>query len=75
MKGAKEYAHLFKTGQYGKLYLVSSSHARGTTFHIQVLPAGEKAKSNGEHSLCLNANAVEVYGVVGGNPGWTEEYG
>jgi hypothetical protein len=23
----------------------------------------------------LNSNAIEVYGVISGNPGWTEEYG
>jgi uncharacterized protein CbrC (UPF0167 family) len=25
--------------------------------------------------MCLNKNAVEVYGVTSGNPGWTETYG
>lgn len=75
MKGANEYAKLFKTGQYGKLYIVSGSHARGLTFRIQVLPDGEEAIQNGSQNLCTNKNAVEVYGVVSGNPGWTEEYG
>lgn len=75
MKGARKYANLFKTGQYGKLYITSSSHARGATFRIQVLPEGEKAKPNGSPNMCLNSNAVEVYGVISGNPGWTEEYG
>ena len=75
MKGAREYANLFETGQYGRLYITSSSHGRGKTFRIQVLPAGEKAKSNGTQNLCTNENAVEVYGIVSGNPGWTETYG
>lgn len=75
MKGATEYAELFETGQYGKLYLTVGSHARGDTFHIQVLPKGEKASPNGTGNLCTNENAVVVYGVIGGNPGWTEFYG
>lgn len=75
MKGARKYAKLFKTGQYGQLYITSSSHARGSTFRIQVLPKGEKAEPNGSVNQCLNSNAIEVYGVISGNPGWTEEYG
>ena len=75
MKGATKYARLFKTGQYGKLYITSGAHARGETFKIQVLPEGEKAKPNGGGNTCLNSDAIEVYGVVCGNPGWTEEYG
>jgi len=75
MKGADEYASLFKTGQYGKLYLTRGSHARGPTFHIHVLPADEKAIVNGPSNPCINRDAVEVYGIIGGNPGWTETYG
>ncbi len=60
MKGAKEYAKLFKSGQYGKLHIVSSAHARGSTFHIYIGYKGEMA---------------EVYGIIGGNPGWSESYG
>lgn len=75
MKGAREFAKLFKTGQYGKLYITSGDHARGTTFHIQILPEGETAKPNGAQNLCLNSDAIEVYGIVAGQPGWTEEYG
>jgi len=75
MKGSREFAEFFKTGQYGKLYIVSGTHARGTTFRIQILPDGEKAKPNGSGNLCLNTNAVEVYGIVSGQPGWTESYG
>jgi len=75
MKGAREFARLFDTGQYGQLYIVSGSHARGRTFKIFVLPEGEEAKGNGPNNPPLNENAVEVYGVVSGNPGWTESYG
>lgn len=75
MKGARHYAQLFETGQYGRLYITSGSHARGLTFRIQVLPQGEQAKGNGRNNLCLNPDAVEVYGIISGNPGWTEEYG
>ena len=75
MKGAREYSQLFKTGQYGRLYITSSSHARGNTFRIQVLPKGEEALPNGGNNVCLNKDAVEVYGIIGGNPGWTEFYG
>ena len=60
MNGAREYAELFKTGEYGKLYIKSDYHARGRTFHIYV---GEENKR------------VEVYGITGGQPGWTETYG
>lgn len=75
MKGAREYAGLFETGQYDRFYIVSGSHARGRTFHIQILPEGELAKRNGKNNLCLNRDAVEVYGIVSGHPGWTETYG
>jgi hypothetical protein len=75
MKGAREFASLFETGQIGRLYIVSGSHARGTTFHIFVLPAGVEAVGNGRGNAPLNPDAVEVYGIIGGNPGWTESYG
>lgn len=75
MKGAKEYSKMFKTGQYNRLYITSSSHARGSTFNIQVLPEGEEAKGNGNHNKCLNEDAVLVYGPISGRLGWTEEYG
>ncbi len=75
MRGAKEYAMMFETGQYGRLYLVSGSHARGRTFHIFVLPAGVEAIPNGTSSPPLNKDAVEVYGITEGHPGWTEIYG
>ena len=75
MKGAREYSKLFKTGQYGRFYITSGSHARGNTFHIQILPEGEEAIPNGEPNLCLNKDAVKVFGVTGGNRGWSEQYG
>lgn len=75
MKGATEYAALFETGQYGRFYIVSDSHARGKTFHIQILPKDEIARPNGAGNLCLNGDAVEVYGIIGGRPGWDEYYG
>lgn len=74
MQGAREYATMFMTGQYGRLYLLSGCHARGKVFHIYVLPEGEAAQPNGPNAP-LNKNAVEVYGITGGQPGWTETYG
>ena len=74
MNGAREYAKLFTVGQYGKLYITAGSHARGKTFHIYILPEGVTAKPNGPNAP-LNVDAVEVYGIVSGQPGWTETYG
>ena len=77
MNGAKEYADFPIAGQHGRLFIVQSRHARGYTLRVFVLPRGEAAKLNHgstEHAP-LNADAVEVYGVVSGNPGWTECYG
>jgi len=71
MRGATEYARMFRTGQHGKLYLVSGSHARGETFHIWILPTEEEIKG----MPWTVKNAVEVYGITGGQPGWTETYG
>ena len=68
MKGAREYAELFISGQYGRLYLESREHARGKTFRVFVLPYSEPRFFD-------EKNAVEVYGIIGGQPGWTEEYG
>jgi len=45
------------------------------TFEIQLLPDGESAIPNGSNNLCLNDNAVLIYGVISGQPGWTESYG
>jgi len=75
MQGAREYAELIPTGQYGRLYCTSGVHARGKTFRIQVLPENEEAISNGPGNMCVNRDAVTVYGVIGGQSGWTEWYG
>lgn len=74
MKGARGYASLFKTGQYGRLYLESGEHARGKTFRIFVLPEGFQMPARAMNPGQL-VNAVEVYGITGGQPGWTETYG
>lgn len=76
MKGANEYCELFnKAEQIGRLYLLPSSHARGPTFHLYVLPEGEKVIENGGFNPPLNKESIEVYGVTGGQRGWTETYG
>lgn len=74
MNGAREYAELFPAGQHGQLLLLSGSHARGRTFHIYVLPEGVQAERLVGH-LRPPSGAVEVYGILGGQPGWTEYYG
>lgn len=71
MNGAREYANLFRTGQYGRLFIVSSEHARGKEFHIWILPEGVIVKD----LYFLHKDVVEVYGVLGGQLGWTEWYG
>lgn len=71
MKGAREYAELFSTGQHGRLFLVSGSHARGRTFHIWILPDETPI----EGMPWTVRDAVEVYGILGGQPGWGEWYG
>lgn len=79
MKGAREYASIFSTSRHGKLALVSGSHARGKTFHIYVLPADVSENyfsyPMGDVMPWRIEGAVEVYGVVSGQPGWTESYG
>lgn len=76
MKGADEYAQLFTEAiQIDRLYLLPGEHARGKTFRIFVLPEGEKVIENGGINAPLNKDAVEVYGITGGQPGWTETYG
>lgn len=72
MKGAKRYAELFgKNQQLGKLYAQVGSHARGRTFKLWVLPNEELI----DKSIHIVKDAIEVYGVVSGQPGWTESYG
>ena len=76
MRGAREYAELFQTGKYGKLYLISGSHARGKTFNIFVLPKMTKEEPFPKGvSIYQYPDKVEVYGIISGEPGWTEEYG
>jgi hypothetical protein len=62
---------MFSNEQHGRLYLVCGEHARGKTFHVWVLPAGT-AIAGMPWSV---KDAVEVYGITGGQPGWTETYG
>lgn len=71
MQGAREYASLFKTGQYGRLWIESHSHARGKTFKIYVLPPDVVV----ERDFIFRTEKVEVYGITSGQPGWTETYG
>lgn len=70
MNGAREFALLFNSGQHGRLFISSGHHARGRTFRVWVLPEGEVVEGN-----YPSQDAVEVYGIVGGQPGWTEYYG
>ncbi len=73
MVGARKYFNLFNTGIYGKLFIQTGSHARGSTLNIWIVPNGEEFEI--KYNRPSNPNAVEVYGVVSGNPGWTETYG
>lgn len=63
MKGAAEYADALDRGEHrvGKLKIWFGSHARGKTLQIWVIGN--------------NGDEVMVYGVINGQPGWTEEYG
>jgi len=53
----------------GNIIYVTSSHARGECFHIYLI---EDTNYTDEQ---IRNNAFEVYGIIGGQPGWTEEYG
>jgi hypothetical protein len=67
---------LFKTGQYDKLYITVSDYRGTPTIRIQVLPKDEEAKSNGSPNMCLNENAVIVYGQIEENStdyAWTHQ--
>lgn len=76
MKGARKYCELFKKAeQIGRLYILPHFHARGKTFSIFVLRKNESVIENHGINPPLNNGAVEVYGVVSGNLGWTESYG
>uniref|UniRef100_A0A6M3KBH2 Uncharacterized protein n=1 Tax=viral metagenome TaxID=1070528 RepID=A0A6M3KBH2_9ZZZZ len=73
MKGADVYANIFDKEQHGRLYLYPSSHGRGQTFQIWLLPEGVVLKN--DDVPWVIPDAVEIYGIVAGNSGWTEEYG
>lgn len=60
----RDLARLFPTGQYGRFYVVSNLEDIDTPFRVQVLPAGEAALPNGKPNLCLNSDAVLVYGQL-----------
>ncbi len=57
-----QWESLFKTGQYGRFYVVNSKDAHRLDFRIQLLPKDEKALSNGSGNDCLNKNAVLIFG-------------
>jgi hypothetical protein len=72
VNGAKKYYDAFKgrSQQINRLYLSFSTHARGKCFSLYVLPEGaEKSRT------FKSSNMVEVYGIINGQPGWTESYG
>jgi len=74
MRGADEYYDLFKgkSEQIGRLFFQPHTHARGKCFEIFVIPDGIEVVG----STIDGANgSVEVYGVTGGQRGWTETYG
>lgn len=76
MEGAFNFSTLFsKPEQIGRLYVLPGSHARGKTFHIYLLPEGEKAEVHYISNPPVNEGTLEVYGVKGGHTGWTEYYG
>lgn len=67
MKGA-EFARYFTDGRceyVGNLQILAGHHARGRTLTISV-------RVQTEHGW---DEFVPVYGIVSGQPGWTEEYG
>ena len=82
MKGATDYIDVFdRSGirKKGRLLIAPGRHARGFTLEVYVL-----SKEDGELDIPLPSteqvrkfleNAVKVYGIVSGNPGWDEEYG
>jgi hypothetical protein len=76
MNGARNYCSIFKKAeQIGRLYILPHYHARGKTFRIYVLPDGESVIKNGGITPPLNKDAVQVYGAISGQLGWTESYG
>ena len=76
MMGAEEFYAIFKKSeQIGRFYVLPGNHARGHTFRIYLLPKDTAVIENYGTHPPLNAGVVEIYGVVSGNPGWTESYG
>ena len=74
MQGAREFATLFADNKKrGRLCPIAGSHARGKTFHLYIVPEGFVVPT-GMHPAGV-PGAVEVYGITGGQPGWTETYG
>ena len=61
--GHNGYGYTF---QYENVVFILSEHARGKTFNIWIYKTKD-IKDTDEH--------LEVYGMTGGQPGWTETYG
>lgn len=55
----------------GNVLYALSDHARGKCFRICLV----KDNTLVDKELVSKDNCLEVYGVIGGNLGWTEEYG
>ena len=61
----------FVNKKFMDAFLSSGHHARGKYFHIYVMPEGGEPSHYGH----APDGSVEVYGILGGQPGWTEYYG
>lgn len=74
MQGADKYYNLFsgKSQQIGRLFFQFHTHARGKCFELFLLPEGVSVKSS---TISGTKDAIEVYGMTGGQRGWTETYG
>ena len=78
MEGAREYNDVFKRvgEQIERLWIASGSHARGRTLNIYVIPKGEVVTEyHPSNGYPYHDNLVEVYGIINGELGWTEQYG
>lgn len=73
MQGADEYYDLFngQSQQIGRLFLQFHTHARGKCFEIFLLPEDIEIKGD----RISGRDNVEIYGMTGGQRGWTETYG